>query len=438
MKNKRPFILFFIIILMMALLPVNVMAASVSVSASSKTIKEGDTVTVKVTFKEKKLYGAKGSFSYDSSVLKYVSGSNTSDGTIAVYASDPGSGASSLSVSIKFKAKKAGSATVSVSANDVINVDGESLGTLKGSVRITVKGSEEAKATPQKTAKPEQTKKPDTEEKEQTAKPSATQTPAPTPTATHLNIVVRVDDRSMLLSGNISGIDIPKGAERIKINYDGHQIDAVSKLGMTLIYLTEQDGSNGSFYRYTDGKFSPYIEIDQSKSYVILPVPSGKEVPAGFSAARLTVNNSLVQGWADESGRYLVYAVNADGDRAFYIYDYNETGMQKYAETEFLKTSTASEPEAVTAAVTTPSSAPVAAGKVVSVTVSETPSGLWDKLCSDVTFGALAGGLVILCFVLLIILLITVIKKHRSRSAGPAVKRAGRPKTGKTGPRHSR
>ena len=121
----------------------------------------------------------------------------------------------------------------------------------------------------------------------------------------------------MLLSGNISEIDIPKGAERIKINYDGHQIDAVSKLGMTLIYLTDQDGSNGNFYRYADGKFSPYIEIDQSKSYVILPAPLGKEVPAGFSAARLTVNNRLVQGWVDESGRYLVYAAKADGDETF-------------------------------------------------------------------------------------------------------------------------
>ena len=82
--------------------------------------------------------------------------------------------------------------------------------------------------------------------------------------------------------------------------------------------------------------------------------------------------------------------------------------MQKYAETELLTASTTSKPKAVITAETTPSSAPVAAGKVVSVTVSEAPSGLANKICSDMTFAALAGGLVILCFILLIVFLFLV------------------------------
>lgn len=93
------------------------MAASASVSASSTSVKVGDTVTINVTFSGKNIGVVDASFSYNSSVLQYVSGENTSNGKIILYAS--GSGKSFIKTSIKFKAVGSGSTTFSVSSSQI-------------------------------------------------------------------------------------------------------------------------------------------------------------------------------------------------------------------------------------------------------------------------------------------------------------------------------
>ena len=436
MKKTRPVLFLIIILLLMTMLPTNVFAASVSVSASSKTVDAGDTVTVKVTFKGSKLYGAAGSFSYDSSVLQYVSGANTSNGKIAVYASDPANGASSLSVSIKFKAKKSGSTSVSVSGTDIINTDGESLGSAKGSTKITVKSSApdptkkpaETKK-PTETKKPSQTKKPtETKKPVQTKKPAdtpkATKTPKPTPTLTPVptmtpsNITAKVEDENMLVVSDISGIGIPEGAERDEIDYQGTKIDVAIKFDMNLVYLTDSKGQNGKFYRYEDNEFLPYIEINQSESYVVLPLPKDVEVPEGFNAARLTVANSSVQGWANENGQYIIYAIDSKGNKGFYSYDYSESGLQKYvAGTASAPTETPSNSAAPSSEPTVmPSSEPTTSPSSEAAPVNapaEPPSGFWGRIGSDIGFSALIYGLSLLCLVLLILFITGIIRRGR-------------------------
>ena len=106
--KKRGLLILMILCLVVSLFPMQALAASASVSASPSSVKPGATVSVKVTFKGTNIGAVQGKFSYDSSVLQYVSGSGThSNGNIVLYAG--GSGQSSLSTTITFKALKAGS-----------------------------------------------------------------------------------------------------------------------------------------------------------------------------------------------------------------------------------------------------------------------------------------------------------------------------------------
>lgn len=430
MKKTRIVIFLLVILLVSSMVPASAFAASVSVSVSSSSVKVGDTVTVKVTFKGKNIGAVQGSFSYDSSVLQYMSGNNTSKGRIVVYAS--GEGQSSLSASMNFRALKAGTASISVAASDIISWDEQSL----GSAKVTVKSNQPAptpkpttkptpkptaKATPKPTAKV--TPKPTAKvTPKPTAKPSptakSTQTPAPTatltpvPTVSPSNITAIVGGETKLVVSDISGIGIPEGAERSEIDYQGAQIDTAVKFGMNLVYLTDEDGSNGKFYRFGDNAFSPYIEINQTESYIVLPLPSGEEVPEGFSAARLTVENNSVQGWVNENGQYLIYAIDSKGNKDFYSYDYNENGLQKYAAAAPVIT-----PPPSSTATPSPSPAPSPSKEKEEREAAATPapaptlpSSFMGKLGADTGFAVLVCGLGLLCLALVALLVFSLVK----------------------------
>ena len=425
MKKTRLLIFILIISLLIAALPMTGLAASVSVSASSRTVDVGDTVNVTVTFKGSNIGTVQASFSYDSSVLQYVSGSGTSNGSIVLVAS--GSGQSSLSTTIQFKAKAAGNSSVSVSASTVLSWDEADLGSGSGSTSIKVQSN-----TPAPTKKPEATQKPDSEptrrpssttrpdnsgdddndrDEEPTRTPAPTATMTPVPTVTPSNITATVGDNTMLVVSDISGIGIPEGAERSEIEYNGETIDIAVKFGMELVYLTDTTGQNGRFYRYADGVFSPYIEIDQSESYIVLPLPDGEEVPEGFSAAQLTVNNSSVQGWANAAGQYLIYAVDSQNNRGFYLYDYSENSLQRYVAGTSAAPSAA--PSASPTAAASPSPTPSPAAEAAAASVSEPPSSFMDRLQADMGFAALVGGLALLCLILLIVFIVSAAKRRK-------------------------
>ena len=261
-----------ILLLLMALmaLPTAASAASVAVSAGSSSVKTGDTVTVKVTFKGSNIGVVQATFSYDKNVLEYVSGSNTSNGKIVLYASEAGK--NSLSASIKFKAKKAGSTNVSVKTTEMYSFDEESLGTPAGSAKVTVKADASATKAPSSTEKPASTKKPAATKKPEDVKatpkpegskqPSQTEIPAGTPEPAHVE--AEVSGTKMLVYMKLQGVTLPEGAERSEAAYGSQQIEVAVKYGLQLAYLTDASGKNGQFYQLKDGKFFPYTEIDKT------------------------------------------------------------------------------------------------------------------------------------------------------------------------------
>lgn len=404
MKKIKIISILIAILIIITLMPLNALAASASVSASSTSVKVGDTVTINVTFSGKNIGVVDASFSYNSSVLQYVSGENTSNGKIILYAS--GSGKSSLSTSIKFKAVGSGSTTFSVSSSQIYDFDENSLGSASGSVKVTVKATSNptSKPTSKPTNKPVKTTKPS---KDSTS-PNETSSASPSQSQPG-GLSVNANGNDLTIVTDLGEVNLPDGAERSSIDYNGSKVDCATKYGLDMLYLTDLEGENAAFYVYKDGKFSPYVEINQAGSHIILPLPSSEKLPDGLNTAQITIDNSTFKGWVDDANNYIVYAVDSDGKKGFYKYDYSERRLIKYIAANTSDASASLSPS--------PSKSKDDVDSIkVSTDTDSTPKNIIEKISSDMMFAAIMGVLLILCIVMLIVFICTLAKKRKQKN----------------------
>ncbi len=138
MKKYLKSLCYFIIGLTL-LIPINTFAASGKYSISSNSsVEVGDTFSVTFTISGSKLFYWQAYINYDSSKLQLVSGSTNFQGE-SDSATD---GQGKVTKTLKFKAKKSGSATISISMGDKgnnINVNAEEISFSKVTKTITIK-----------------------------------------------------------------------------------------------------------------------------------------------------------------------------------------------------------------------------------------------------------------------------------------------------------
>ena len=131
---------------------------------------------------------------------------------------------------------------------------------------------------------------------------------------------------------------IPDGYTAQEIDYHGATVKSAVETdrGITLIYLIATDGS-GDFFVYDPqaDAWSPWAQLNVSqKSFTVVPLAQGTQVPAGFVDSTIELNGKKVHGWVwdgDEEQKFcIVYAMNSEGDRNFYRYDMKEKTIQRY------------------------------------------------------------------------------------------------------------
>ena len=403
-------------LLLALLIPAPAMAASASASASSSTVKPGDTVTVKVSFKGSNIAAVQASFSYDSSVLQYVSGSGTSNGKIVLYASEEG--LSSLSTSIKFKALKAGSCTVSVKASEILAFDESSLGSASASAKVTVKETSNPKPSvkPSSSPKPSSTTRPSTSPKpSNSVKPTESATPSATPTPTinplDNTVAVEVEGKALRLWPDLSAVTLPEGYTLSEAIYQSGKVDvAKAESGaLNLVYLTDEAGAGGAFYILdAAGNIYPYRTVSAAASYILMQPDSSVQIPAGYAACELAIGEQTVSAWRQEDGSnpdfYLLYALGADGKPGFYFYDKAEGSMQRYADRSLEIAPEETQPPADEAVDAQP--------------VTTQGKGIFERIFSDtpvmITFLVIAAGVVALA----IIVIALAVKTRKLNAAG--------------------
>lgn len=167
------------------------------------------------------------------------------------------------------------------------------------------------------------------------AKPSPTPSPTPTltpePTATPTQgVTVTVGEQKLTLSDVITA-PIPEGFEETTFAYENVTVPALKSLSGELL-LVQMDDGKLYLYRPADNGFVPYQVITAiQKTYTVLPLPASETVPEGYFETTRTIGAEEVTVYVgdEESESCLVYAMNWNGDCAWYRYDGGEDTMQR-------------------------------------------------------------------------------------------------------------
>jgi hypothetical protein len=150
---------------------------------------------------------------------------------------------------------------------------------------------------------------------------------------------VRVDDYEYKIISSFAEDSLPSGYVQSETDYNGIKIAVGMGINtrVMLAYLESTDGTGESgFYVYDSVKktFSKYIEVYQPElSYCILPIDeSSMELPDGYEAGRININNREVDVLLDKTGNYaLFYGVSSTGDTGWFRYNINDGTIQGYA-----------------------------------------------------------------------------------------------------------
>lgn len=119
-----------LILCMITALPQSVFAASLDLNAEcSSNTTAGENFTVDVKYSSDYLDSVKGSVSYDTDLLEYISGgSSAGDGGIIKLKSSSDNGRT-VEFNLKFKALKEGTASVAISTEEAYDLDGKAMNT---------------------------------------------------------------------------------------------------------------------------------------------------------------------------------------------------------------------------------------------------------------------------------------------------------------------
>ena len=291
-------------------------AANGQISFTDPSTKAGDVVEVACALRSSE--GSVGGFhitlNYDPAFLAFQGGAGiTQDapGVITYYGT--GDGSNLLRFMMQFQALQPGTTAITVSAVSATISTGEAINTTAGGATVTI--AEGVTVQPPEEAVPE----------EPEVKP----------------VEVKVGKETYTLAAQFEEDALPEGFEEGTMKYKDAEFKiAQQKEGkLKLAYLLDKD-QKGRFFIYDEkeNKFSPYVKavVSPSTSVVLLEKAKKVNLPEQYEKGKLTVDGFDFQAWEDTAhkGIYLVYAMDQDGDKAFYQYDKADGSYQRFAYTE--------------------------------------------------------------------------------------------------------
>lgn len=318
------------VLLMMNIQMLTAFAATARIAFSDPTVKVGDefSVTMKITTGDGKLGKADVMLAYDSSILEFVSGTGASGGAGSIKVSGASDTAkpAEMSFSLKFKATQAGKANITISDQEIYDLDGQA-------VTVNKQGSSAVTITPLASYSK------DASLASLQISPG-TLTPAFSADVEEYTATVGVDVDKIIVSA-------PSSDSKAKVVISGNDNLKVGE-NKLVCKVTAEDGETVKNYTITVTKTEEAQPAGQTgtanaggikvetiaKTVTIVPLDEGVTVPAGLVENSLTIKGEKVQGWiaaGDGQNEYcVVYAMNADGEKNFYRYDMKERTMQRY------------------------------------------------------------------------------------------------------------
>lgn len=324
-------------VLLTAAISFQSLAATARIAFSDPSTQVGQEVSVTMKFTSTSgdmLGDTDVMLSYDATMLEFLSGTgNVSGGTGAIRVKSAPAGATEAVTELKFKALKAGTASITVASWEGYDNNGQSLNVEReGSSKITIS--------------PLETSSNDATLQSLQVSPG-TLSPAFTPMQENYTVEVGLDTERIT-------IDAPANNAHAVVTIEGG--DNLQEGANTVVCkVTAEDGTTVKKYTLTVNKTAGggaedpaggteptqapeaevLAELDvTAKKIRITALPDGVEVPAGFKSSSIAIGDTKVPGWtweADETPRYCVfYGLNEDGEADFYRYDLKEKTVQRY------------------------------------------------------------------------------------------------------------
>ncbi len=378
---KKKIILSFILSILLLFSPINevkALSGSVSVSRNTSKVVVGNTVTFTIKFTCSDAYAYKYNVSYDSSMLSISSGSTTELNDL--------NGKCGFSKTIKMKTKKAGNASINVTA---YYYDGDNVITKKGSNSVKVINQQEYQSSfssnnylsslsidnasispafsktvtsytvnlPANTesiiikGKKEDSKasveglgKHSVSDGENKIKVEVTAENGSTRTYTIKAIVkeldpikVNVDEKDYTVVRKSSQLENPNTTFKestTKINNDEVPCFINEQANITLVGLKDNEGKVSLFiYNEEDNSYKPYNQI--SSSTLVLNILD-KEIDNYKSKETININGKDYELYKIDDSNYLYfYGINLEtGKENIYRYDNEEKTIQRYQEVD--------------------------------------------------------------------------------------------------------
>ena len=368
MKKTAAFV---IICMLIIFLPAIALASEASASADATGVKAGEEVAITLTVSGTGIAAAQGSFTYDPSVLTFVSGSGgAADGTLSMVSAQKG-GSDSLTAVVKFSAAGAGESVVTFSLDSTYDYSGASLGGCEAAVSIAVSAAADAPADI-----------PASEDISKTGIPAKNAEGA---------------QGAMYIWRSLSSLTLPGGYADRQVEYHGEFVGGAAVPDTdypVLLYLSEADGQNAGYYVFDAERdiLYPYQTLTSVRSvYTLMRPEDGTAPPDVFSPATLTIKEREFPAWQPQGGveLFLVYAKDPSGAKGFYLYDPEGESMQRYI---------AAKDESSDKNVSSPASA---------------PGGSGSKSISLIWFCIVCGACVILLMLLLYVIIINGARNAR-------------------------
>jgi len=379
LKNKFIIVVLFMLSLLVFLInsqQADAASASVSVTTEKSTFKKGDKVyiTIRVSSNEE-IGGFEGYFSYDNSILRYVTGGSVIHGNDDEFLiSDLGraAGSNQIKYVVKFVARAAGSTTITLKQPYSVCSygDDESLMSVSYSPLIVVVEKNKKAVQQQETVEPSGSVEPGQEEPQGTTGPdnnTATETPyiannsssrlkslkvkgvtlspAFSPGCFKYTATAYTDLKSLDIAYDTEDQDAAvtiKGNKNISEGNNNIKIKVTSAAGTKSVYKLSINVVNNSSYK-NNRDLQTYLRngevvLSTRGEYTVTKLEDEGLVPEGFGETDIKLGDQLVTAYASESETehrfFLIYCKKDGTSPEFYLYDKEELTIMPYAKVQ--------------------------------------------------------------------------------------------------------
>lgn len=253
--------------------------------------------------------------SYDTDMLRFVSGDEATGGGGTITMNCTGESIED-GYTLKFQALAEGTGNVTISESSGTDISGSGLDITEGSSAVTIGPGDPLLIQPE-------------EENGDGGSTGAANGPQ-----------VEIDGVQYIVTNDFSDAIVPQGFTRGEMTLEGQVCQVVTQpvSNMSAFYLTPSAGGEAELFLYDGdkGAFLPFEMVSISADRYIIPLRDDGSVnlPKQYKETVLTLNGKEFPVWqdVDKADYYVLYALNADGQREMYQYDTVDKTYQRYVE----------------------------------------------------------------------------------------------------------